>query len=282
MSDKGKTGLQEVSPGVWAMIFSIIEPEGGGPNGGFIIAGDEVIVVDSFISLGAARELLAHLKNIAGKEPTFLINTHSHADHVLGNQIFSPPATIIAHPNVRETLLRDGRTMIDRVAQTRPALAGEMKEAHIVAPQITCSTQMTLYFGGRTIQLIHPGKAHTPGDIMVYLPEAKVLFAGDLLFNHIVPPIAGDSAGWITAIEQIESMDIQVIVPGHGFVGTKEDIIDLKHFLIHLRQQVKKCYDRKLDKAQAKAEIDLGIYRDWPHQERLAGDIDQLYKEFSA
>jgi len=226
--------------------------------------------------------MLGHIKRITGKEPTFLINTHNHADHVIGNQVFSPPAAIIAHENVREVLLRDGRAIIDRVAQTRPALSAELKEARIVAPQITYQNVLTLYLGGRTIQLIHPGKAHTLGDTIVFLPEAKVLFAGDLLFNHIVPPIMGDSAGWIAAIERIESMDIQTIIPGHGFMSTKQEIVDLKQFLIKLRQEVKKCYDRKLDKEKAKAEIDLGVYREWPHQERLTVDIDQLYKEFAA
>ena len=277
-----KTGLHEVAPGAWAMIMSIIEPKGGGPNSGFIVAGDGVIVIDSLISLGAARELLSHIKDVTGKEPTFLINTHCHGDHVNGNQIFAPPATIIAHENVREVLLREGHSIIDRVAQMRPALAEDLKAAKIVAPDITYQNHMTLHFGSRTIELIHPGKAHTLGDTMVYLPEEKVLYSGDLLFNHIFPSIFGDSAGWIAAIEQIEGMDIKAIVPGHGFVCTKQEITDLKHCLTELRQQVKNCFDRKLSKERALSEIDMGVYRHWPHQERLALDVNQLYKEFGS
>ncbi len=277
---QGKTGLQEVAPGVWAMIMSITGPEGGGPNAGFIVAGDKAIVIDSLISLGAARELLSQLKDVSGKEPAFLINTHAHADHVNGNQVFAPPATVIAHENVREVLLREGRSIIDRTAQMRPALAEDLKEASIVLPDITYRSHMTLYLGDRTIELIHLGKAHTFGDTMVYLANEKVLYSGDLLFNHIFPPIFGDSTGWIAAIEQIEALDINTIVPGHGFVCTKQEITDLKHCLTRLRQQVKTCYDRKLTKEEALPEIDMGIYREWPHQERLALDVDQLYREF--
>ncbi len=280
MVSQGKTGLQEVAPGVWAMIMSIIEPEGGGPNSGFVVAGDEVIVIDALISLGAAREFLSQLKEVSGKEPTFLINTHSHSDHVNGNQVFAPPATVIAHENVREVLLREGHSIIDRTVQMRPALAEDLKAARIVTPDITYRNHMTLYFGGRTIELIHPGKAHTFGDTMVYLPREKILYSGDLLFNHILPPIFGDSAGWIAAIEQIEALDIKTIIPGHGFVCTKQEITDLKHCLTELRQQVKKCCDRKLTKEKALSEIDMGIYREWPHQERLALDVGQLYREF--
>lgn len=282
MASQNKTGLQEVAPGAWAMIMSIIEPEGGGPNGGFIVAGDEVIVIDAFITLGAARELLSHIKKITGKEPAFLINTHSHGDHINGNQVFAPPATIIAHENTRDVLAREGQAIIDRTAQMRPHLAADLKAARITVPEITYRNQMTLYFGGRTLELIHPGKAHTVGDTMVYLKEEKVLYAGDLLFNHIIPPIFGDSAGWIAAIEQIEQMDIKTIVPGHGFVCTKQELTDLKHCLMEIRKQVKKCYDRNLDKEKALAEIDMGAYKSWPHQERLAMDVEQLYKEFKS
>ncbi len=279
---QGKTGLQEVASGAWAMVTSMIEPEGGGPNSGFVVAGDKVIVIDALISLGSARELLRGIKDITGREPAFLVNTHSHSDHVNGNQVFAPPATIIAHENVREVLLRDGQSIIERTRQTRPALAEDLKEARIVAPGIIYRNYLRLCFGGRTVELIHPGKAHTLGDTMVYLPEEGVLYAGDLLFNHIIPPIFGDSAGWVAAIEQIEKMDIKAIVPGHGFVGTKQDITELKNCLIELRRQVKKCYDRELSKEKALSEIDMGVYRQWPHQERLTLDIDQLYKEFGA
>ena len=162
----------------------------------------------------------------------------------------------------------------------RPALAEDLKEARIVLPDITYSNHVTLHFGSRTIELIHPGRAHTTGDTIVYLPEDKVLYAGDLLFNHIFPPVFGDSLGWIAAIEQIEGMAIETIVPGHGFVCTKQEIIDLKYCLTELRKQVKECYDCKLSKEQALSKIDMGVYREWPHQERLTLDVDQLYKEF--
>ena len=77
-------------------------------------------------------------------------------------------------------------------------------------------------------------------------------------------------------------MDIETVIPGHGFVCTKQELIDLKRCLLKLRREVKKCYDRKLTEKEARSEIDLGIYREWPHQERLTLDIHQLYQEFGA
>jgi cyclase len=271
--------FREIASGVWAVVTSLAE-SGGGPNSGFIVAGEEVIVIDSLVTPNLARELLRRIEAFTGKQPTFLVNTHSHGDHVIGNEVFAPPATVIAHEDIREILLREGRSIIDTIARLRRDLSEELKETRIVAPSITYRGRMALCFGARRVELINWGDAHSRGDTVVYLPQERVLYSGDLLFNHIFPPIYGSSAGWVRALEQIEGMDIKVIVPGHGFLGGKREITDLKNCLIELRRQIRMCYERSLSKEEAISEIDMGTYRQWPHQERLALAIDQLYKEF--
>lgn len=104
MASHSKTGLIQVAPDAWAVITSIIQPEGGGPNAGFLLAGDQVLIIDALISPGTGRQLADHLRRVTGKPPSYLINTHHHGDHVLGNQAFSPPAVIIAHENVHQVL----------------------------------------------------------------------------------------------------------------------------------------------------------------------------------
>jgi cyclase len=282
MVSQGKTGLQEAAPGIWANILSVSGPDGGGPNAGFILAGNNTIIVDSLITLGAAREMLAGIKKAGGKEPSFLINTHSHGDHIIGNQIFAPPAIVIAQENTREAIMREGAAGIKRMADMRPNLAKDLKEAKVVVPEIAYTDAMTLNFGGRSVRLIHPGPAHTLGDTVVYIPEEQVLFAGDLLFNHIVPPIMGDSANWVRALIWLKGLDIKAVIPGHGYVGTKEDLVEMKKFLQRLRREVKKCYDKGMPQDKVVTEINLGKYRDWPHQERLTMDVAQLYKEFGS
>lgn len=282
MVSQGKTGLQEVAPGIWANILSLIAPDGGGPNAGFILAGNNTIIVDSLITLGAAREMLAGIKKAGGKELSFLINTHSHGDHIIGNQIFAPPAIVIAQENTRDAIMREGAAGIKRMVDMRPNLAEDLREARVVVPEITYRDAMTLNFVGRSVELIHLGPAHTLGDTVVYIPEEQVLFAGDLLFNHIVPPIMGDSANWIKAITWLEGLDIKAVIPGHGYVGTKEDLIEMKKFLQRLRREVKKGYDKGLPQDKVVTEINLGKYRDWPHQERLTMDVAKLYREFGS
>jgi len=282
MVSQDKTRLQEVAPGIWANILSIIGPDGGGPNAGFILEGNTTIIVDSLITLRAAREMLAGIKKAGGKEPSFLINTHSHSDHIIGNQIFAPPAIVIAQENTREAIMSEGAAGIKRIADMRPNLAEDLKEVKVVVPEIAYSEAMTLNFGGRSVKLIHPGPAHTLGDTLVYIPEEQVLFAGDLLFNHIIPPIMGDSANWVRVLTWLEGLDIKAVIPGHGYVGTKEDLVEMKKFLQRLRREVKKCYDKEMPQDNVITEINLGKYRDWPHQERLTMDVAKLYKEFGS
>jgi len=122
--------------------------------------------------------------------------------------------------------------------------------------------------------------AHTDGDTMVYLPEDRLLYAGDLLFNHIFPPIMGSSAGWIAAIEQIEAMDVDTIVPGHGFVCTKKELGDLKQCIVELRHQVEDCFNRGLSAEEAAKQIDLP-YLQWPRAERLPVAVQTIYRELN-
>ena len=161
----------EVAPGIWAILTSILP--GGGPNGGIIIAEDEIIVIDPMMSQIVAWQLHEHVMKIAGTPATHLINTHNHGDHLFGNQVFSPPATIIAHENVRNMLLVHGDQMVSSFARKYAHLVPDIGDTTVILPHITYSGHMTLTCGERTIELIHPGPAHTNGDTMVFLPREK-------------------------------------------------------------------------------------------------------------
>ncbi len=278
MPTHSKTGFIEVAPDMWALIMSVIPPEGGGPNAGVIVAGDQVLVIDSLISPGTGRQLAEHMGQVTERSVSYLVNTHHHGDHVFGNQAFSPPGTIIAHETVREALISQGQAMLKSYAERFPQLAPDIKETTVIPPQITFRDRMSMHFDGRTIELIHPGVAHTHGDTMVYLPKEKILFAGDLLFNHIFPPIFGSSAGWIATLERVEAMDIETIVPGHGFIATKKDLGEFRKCLTDLRNQVKDCLTRGLSPEQATKEIQFPCLQ-WPRAERLGPDVEMIYEE---
>ena len=281
MTSDSRTGLVEVGRDAWAVIMSLIPPEGGGPNAGFVLAGGQAVVIDSLLSPRFGEQLAEYVRQVTDKAPAYLINTHGHGDHVFGNQVFAPAARVVAHRSVRETLLSQGEAMVKSFAERFADVIPDIKDTKVLAPDITYCQHMTLHFDDRTVELIHPGVAHTEGDTLVYLPEDRLLYAGDLLFNHIFPPIMGSSAGWIAAIEQIEAMDVDTIVPGHGFVATKRELGDLKQCIVELRQQVKQCFNRGLTAEEAVKQIDLP-YLQWPRAERLPLAVQTIYRELTS
>ncbi|MFW6125799.1 MAG: MBL fold metallo-hydrolase [Chloroflexota bacterium] len=281
MDGDSGTGLIDLGRDTWAVVMSIIPPEGGGPNAGFFLAGDGVVVIDSLVSPNFGQQLLNYVREVTDKPVAYLINTHAHGDHVFGNQALSPPAVVIAHHGARDALVSQGQAMVRSFAERFADAVPDIKETTVIPPTVTYSQHMTLHLGDRTVQLLHLGVAHTEGDTVVYLPEEKLLYAGDLLFNHIFPPIFGSSAGWIAAIEHMEAMDVDTIVPGHGFLATKKDLIELKRCLLALREAVAECFDRGLSAEEATKRIEVP-YLQWPRSERLPVAVQTIYRELSA
>jgi cyclase len=270
----------ELTDGVWAVITSIIPPDGGGPNAGFVISGNEVLLVDSLMSPACGRRMLDCLRKITDKPPTYLINTHHHGDHAFGNEVFSPPATVIAHEYVHKSIVSRASDIVRIFTGKWHNLIPDIGTTQMVAPHITYKESMSLYVAGRHVELIHLGVAHSRGDTIVYLPDDKILFAGDIFLNGILPPIFGSSQGLIEALEQIERMDIETVVPGHGGVATKQDVADFKQALIKLRDDAEDCFLRNLTVAEAVKDIDLS-YLGWYSTERLYANVRFFYSELA-
>jgi len=281
MASDLRTGLIEVGRDAWAVITSVIPPEGGGPNAGFLLAGGQVVIIDSLVSPGFGQKLMEYVRQVTDRPLAYLINTHGHGDHVFGNQVFAPAARVVAQRRVRETLLSQGEAMVKSFAERFGDTVPDIKDTKVVPPDITYCRHMTLHFDDRSIELIHPGVAHTDGDTVVYLPQERLLYAGDLLFNHIFPPIMGSSAGWIAAIEQIEAMEVDTIVPGHGFIATKKELGDLKQCIVELRHRVEDYFDRGLSAEEATKQVDLP-YLQWPRAERLPLAVQTIYRELTS
>jgi len=273
-----KSGLIKIGPEVWAVITSIIPPKDGGPNAGFLVSGDDVLIVDSLMSPECGRQLMGYLRQVTDKPPKYLINTHHHGDHAFGNQIFSPPATVIAHDYVRTSLSTRGPEILSMFTRKWEPLIPDIGQTRLVAPHISYKDNLTLYVGDHTVELIHFGATHSKGDTVVYLPDDKVLFSGDIFLNGIMPPIFGSTLGLIEALEQLERMDVTTIVPGHGYVATKDDLIQFKHMIIDLRNQVKDCFLRNVELEKVIDCLDLPDLG-WSSTERLSFNAYIIYRE---
>ena len=274
---KWPTGLIEVAPNVYGYIQ---DGEPGTSNGGLLVGEEGSIAIDALFTPRHTRSFLRAIRKATPKPVRQLINTHHHTDHTGGNHLF-PGAQIIAHTNCREEMSRSVLDL-ERLRRLAPRIADEMKDVPQVLPSTSYAGQMTLHLGRRTIQLLHLGLAHTAGDTLVYLPEERVLFAGDVAF-HYVAPVAFDGhvSRWIKVADRIAALDVEVIVPGHGPIGTKAELQEMRDCLALVRRQARRSFLAGEPEKEAALKLNVGgYYAQWIFPERLPLLIRRLYMEF--
>jgi cyclase len=229
--------LHEVAPGVWAAIDNpAAKAARSGANAGFIIGSDGVAVVDTFENPAASQVLLDEIRKKTNLPIRFVINTHYHIDHVAGNNIFAAAgATILANENVRTWERTENLKFFG--PKITPAQK-HMVEA-LGLPTVTYLDGVDLYLGTlRVVVVSLPG--HTGGDSLVFLPDANVVFTGDLFWKHTLPNLIDASTEpWIDSLNAILSRHPEAtFVPGHGEVGKAQDLHEFRDYLIALREAV--------------------------------------------
>ena len=235
-------------------------------NSSVIVNDDDVIVVDDHASPAAAWVLLDEIKTITNKPVRTVINTHFHYDHAHGNQIFSKDVMIIGHEFTREMLVggksiemplyhdyvtglpRQIDTLKQRLSaetdatrkatletqlQTAQNNAASQAELKPTPPNVTLKTQMTLYRGSREIQIRFLGRAHTAGDVVVYLPKEKIVITGDMLTSALSNMSDAFVNEWPGTLDELKKLDFVTVLPGHGEAFTDRAKID--YFQAYLR-----------------------------------------------
>lgn len=228
--------LKEVGPGVYAAIDG---PEHkAGSNAGFVIGDDGVLVVDAFFNLAAAQALVGEIHRLTPKPIRYLVNTHYHVDHTGGDQALRDAgAIIVAHRNVR------GWVRTDNIHLLGDRITPEMKMAieKLPLPDVTTDKDLTVWLGSRRV-VVRTVLGHTGGDLTIFVPDAKVLFTGDLLWRRIPPNlIDGSVKEWAATDSDFEHMPDAThvtYVPGHGDVADLRDVEDFRSYLLDLRRLV--------------------------------------------
>ena len=208
-------------------------------NAGFVVTPAGVVVIDALGAPALARELMARIRGITDKPVTHVIVTHYHADHIYGLQEFKRVgAKIIAHKKAQEYLNSD--TALARLEASREQLAPLIdSNTRLVPADEWLDAAQELVVGGVRFVLQPVGPAHTPEDMVVFLPAEKVLFAGDLVFRGRVPFVGqADSGQWIRSLDTLLAFDAQVVVPGHGPLSTTAavDMALTRDYLAYLRE----------------------------------------------
>ncbi|MFL6728881.1 MAG: MBL fold metallo-hydrolase [Sphingomicrobium sp.] len=226
--------LKQLGPGVYAAIDG---PEHkAGSNAGFVIGDDGVLVVDALFTPEAARALVGEIRRITPKPIRFVVNTHYHADHTGGDQVLRDAgAAIIAHRNVRGWVRTNNVALFgDRI---RPELRARI--AALPLPDLATDKDLTVWLGARKV-VVRTVLGHTGGDLVVAVPDAHVLFAGDMLWRKVAPNlIDGSVAQWQQTDADFAAMPDAPrtrFVPGHGDVADVADVKDFRAYLLDLRR----------------------------------------------
>ena len=208
-------------------------------NAGFVVTKDGVLVVDALGSPTLARELLDEIRRITPAPVRYVVLTHYHADHIYGLQVFKDQgATIIAHQAGR--LYLNSETAALRLQASREELSPAVDaQTRLVPADRWIDGRSTLQLGGLDFVLQPAGPAHTPEDLVVWVPQLRLLFAGDLVFRGRVPFVGqADSGRWITALDTLLAFDAGIIVPGHGPASSsaRADLELTRDYLVYLRK----------------------------------------------
>ena len=228
--------LKQVGPGVYAAIDG---PEHkAGSNAGFVIGDDGVLVVDAFFDVDAAKALVGEIHRLTPKPIRYVVNTHYHADHTGGDQALRDAgAIIIAHRNVRGWVRADNVNLFgDRIT---PELKARIEALPL--PDVTTDKDLIVWLGDRKV-VVRTVLGHTGGDLTIFVPDAKVLFTGDMLWRKVAPNlIDGSVAEWTTTDAAFIAMPDSAhmtYVPGHGDVADRADVEEFRGYLVDLKALV--------------------------------------------
>jgi cyclase len=227
--------LKQVAPGIYA---AIDRDTRAGANAGFVIGDDGVVIVDSFQFPEAAESLLAAIRRLTPLPVRYLVNTHYHIDHVGGNAVFQRAgARLIAQRNVAAWINTENLKFFT-VDQTRE----RAQVAAIPSPDLLVDRRLTIRLGGRRLELeAMPG--HTGGDLIVVVPDAKVIFCGDLIWRRWAPSLIDATVStWTASLEELQrrrDAATYTYVPGQGEVATLADVGEFERYLADLTTAVR-------------------------------------------
>jgi cyclase len=257
-------------------VYAFVQPDGGWcvNNCGVVVGDGTTVLIDTAATQARTRRLRDAVTAVAGRAPQLLVNTHHHGDHVFGNALFAPEATIIAHEQARTEMAAAGLGL----QQLWPDV--DWGETRLTLPTLTFRDAITLHAGDLRLEVFHVGNAHTTNDVAVWLPDRRVLFAGDVVMSGMTPfCLMGSVAGSLQAIDQLRALDPQTIVTGHGPVAGPEVLDTAESYLRWVQAVAQEGKRAGLPPLAAARDAELGEYAELGDAERLVGNLSRAYAE---
>lgn len=265
-------------------VYSYVDVKGGSPqksfgaNAGIVIGKDGIVVVDTLISAKEAKKFIKDIRAVSDKPIRYVVNTHYHLDHTFGNSEFEKlGAVIIAHENGKKDLKDKGEATLKN-AKAYGLSDTDMEGTKIAYPVLTFRDRMGIDLGDRQVELIYAGPSHSDDSIVVYLPDKKILFAGDILFTEYHPFIAdGNLEGWVKALDTLMAMDVEKIIPGHGPISGKHDLREMKEYLVLFDGKAKELAGKSNDLEKIFSEIKKQLPERAEGEALIKGNLQMKY-----
>lgn len=281
-------GLEDLGSGCHAWM----QPDGswGWSNAGLITSGGESVLVDTLFDVSLTREMLTGLGGVTDQHPIkAVINTHSDGDHYFGNELIAELGADIIATEAAAAHMNQAAVDALQALKREDGAAGEFARDAFgpfdfagvtsTGPTRTFEGSLTLNVGDRAVEVIQVGPAHTPGDALVHVPDAGILYAGDILFVGGTPIVwAGPVENWISACELILDMPVKTIVPGHGPVTDKSGVEVVKAYLEFVKEESTKRFEQGLSPDEAIDSIELGPWAEVPEYGRIAQNVLRVYQ----
>lgn len=284
-------GLHEAGEGC----FAYLQPDGGWgwSNAGLVVGDGVSLLVDTLFDLRLTREMLAAMEPVTGSAPIMtVVNTHANGDHCYGNaavdatEIIASSAAAEEMAEVPPALLAALNADDGEVGALFRRFFGafSFEDIELRLPTRTFEGRLTLGVGGRQVELIEVGPAHTRGDTIVVLPDAATVFTGDLLFVDGTPIVwAGPLTNWIAACDLMLGMDLATVVPGHGPITDSGGIRAVRDYLTFVNEAARVRHDAGLDAWEAARDVAAEIavhprFSGWSEFGRITINIDTAYR----
>lgn len=241
---------------------------------------DGVLVVDTKQHPRQAQALVQEIRNLTDKPIRWAFVTQAHGDHYLGNQVLKEAgATIVGQNDVSRLMERYLDKELARRQRFFATNNYDPGEIRLTLPNVTFESRMTIRLGGKAAHLVYLGPSQDPGNAFVYFPHAKALATGGAFgrrswSNTMFTPSVD---GWIAVLRQIKAMDVDLYLPGHGDIGTKQDVEDLIGYLTNLQTGVKDAIAKGLSKDEMIKTLAFPQYKDWRNSQLAPAHLGALH-----